>query len=102
MTDEAALVSVSSDTSMSLTLGGRPASGWRCAFLLIGRHKMFRSPEILGFGPSGNLILPNTHNSMDPDVIRREKLGWDQISIQASKIVSLIGVFRLHNNHVIS
>ncbi|KAK0225676.1 GTP-binding protein 1 [Armillaria fumosa] len=46
--------------------------------------------EILGFGPSGNPILPSTANSSDPDVIRREKLGWEEISIQAAKIVSFI------------
>ncbi|KAJ7072321.1 P-loop containing nucleoside triphosphate hydrolase protein [Mycena amicta] len=44
--------------------------------------------EILGFGPSGNAILPPTAHSTDLDVIRREKLGWEEISIQASKIVS--------------
>ncbi|KAJ6499904.1 GTP-binding protein 1 [Mycena vitilis] len=46
--------------------------------------------EILGFSPSGAPILPNTANSTDPDVIRREKLGWEEISIQAAKIVSFI------------
>ncbi|KAG7446497.1 GTP-binding protein 1 [Guyanagaster necrorhizus] len=46
--------------------------------------------EILGFGPSGAPILPSTANSSDPDVIRREKLGWEEISIQAAKIVSFI------------
>ncbi|SJK97249.1 related to GTP binding protein (GTPBP1) [Armillaria ostoyae] len=46
--------------------------------------------EILGFGPSGDPILPSTANSSDPDVIRREKLGWEEISIQAAKIVSFI------------
>ncbi|KAJ7925310.1 GTP-binding protein 1 [Mycena leptocephala] len=44
--------------------------------------------EILGFSPSGAPILPNTANSTDPDVIRREKLGWEEISIQ---VVSLDG-----------
>ncbi|KAF9531630.1 GTP-binding protein 1 [Crepidotus variabilis] len=46
--------------------------------------------EILGFAPSGGPILPNTAKSVDPDVIRREKLGWDEISVQAAKIVSFI------------
>ncbi|KAF8210283.1 P-loop containing nucleoside triphosphate hydrolase protein [Mycena galopus ATCC 62051] len=46
--------------------------------------------EILGFSPNGAPILPNTANSTDPDVIRREKLGWEEISIQAAKIVSFI------------
>ncbi|PCH43758.1 GTP-binding protein 1 [Wolfiporia cocos MD-104 SS10] len=46
--------------------------------------------EILGFGPSGVPILPSTAHSTDLDVIRREKMGWEQISIQAAKIVSFI------------
>ncbi|KAG5642223.1 hypothetical protein DXG03_003392 [Asterophora parasitica] len=46
--------------------------------------------EILGFGPSGAPILPNTTHSADADAIRREKLGWEEISIQAAKIVSFI------------
>lgn len=46
--------------------------------------------EILGFAPSGAPILPNTANSTDPDVIRREKIGWEEISLQAAKIVSFI------------
>jgi hypothetical protein len=48
-------------------------------------------PQILGFGPSGAPILPHTSNSFDPDAIRREKLGWEEISVQAAKIVSFIG-----------
>ncbi|TCD71239.1 hypothetical protein EIP91_011717 [Steccherinum ochraceum] len=46
--------------------------------------------EILGFGPSGAPILPSTSQSNDPDVMRREKMSWEEISIQASKIVSFI------------
>ncbi|KAJ7579139.1 GTP-binding protein 1 [Mycena floridula] len=46
--------------------------------------------EILGFNPAGAAILPNTSSSNDPDVIRREKLGWEEISVQAAKIVSFI------------
>jgi len=46
--------------------------------------------EILGFGPSGAPILPHISNSFDPDAIRREKLGWEEISVQAAKIVSFI------------
>ncbi|KAG5635272.1 hypothetical protein H0H81_011875 [Sphagnurus paluster] len=48
--------------------------------------------EILGFGPSGAAILPQTINSGDPDTVRHEKLGWDEISVQAAKIVSFIGI----------
>ncbi|KAH8107926.1 P-loop containing nucleoside triphosphate hydrolase protein [Cristinia sonorae] len=44
--------------------------------------------EILGFGPSGAPILPSTSHSNDPDVLRREKMSWEDISLQASKIVS--------------
>ncbi len=51
--------------------------------------------QILGFSPSGAPILPNTSNSTDQDVIRREKLGWDEISVQAAKIVSFIGRLNL-------
>ncbi|KAF8893332.1 GTP-binding protein 1 [Infundibulicybe gibba] len=46
--------------------------------------------EILGFGPSGDAILPGNAKSSDPDAVRREKLGWEEISIQAAKIVSFI------------
>ncbi|EAU91663.2 GTP-binding protein 1 [Coprinopsis cinerea okayama7 len=46
--------------------------------------------EILGFAPSGHPILPHNTSSTDPDVVRREKLGWEEISIQAAKIVSFI------------
>ncbi|KDQ53478.1 hypothetical protein JAAARDRAFT_209844 [Jaapia argillacea MUCL 33604] len=46
--------------------------------------------EILGFALNGSGILPTTSNSMDPDTIRREKLGWEEISSQAAKIVSFI------------
>ncbi|GLB37063.1 putative elongation factor Tu GTP binding domain [Lyophyllum shimeji] len=46
--------------------------------------------EILGFGPSGAPILPGAVNPSDPDAVRREKLGWEEISVQAAKIVSFI------------
>lgn len=47
--------------------------------------------EILGFSPNGSPILPSlSPNTTDPDVIRREKLGWEEISVQAAKIVSFI------------
>ena len=47
--------------------------------------------EILGFSPNGAPILPSlAPNTTDPDVIRREKLGWEEISMQAAKIVSFI------------
>ncbi|KAL5528302.1 hypothetical protein ACEPAF_7438 [Sanghuangporus sanghuang] len=46
--------------------------------------------EILGFATSGEPILPRTASSMDTDVIRREKLGWDEITVQSAKVVSFI------------
>ncbi|KAJ8519925.1 hypothetical protein ONZ45_g3159 [Pleurotus djamor] len=46
--------------------------------------------EILGFDTSGVPILPNTAQLNDLDTIRREKMGWEEISIQAAKIVSFI------------
>ncbi|KAF6761285.1 GTP-binding protein 1 [Ephemerocybe angulata] len=46
--------------------------------------------EILGFAPSGQPILPNAVPTADPDTVRREKLGWEEISLQAAKIVSFI------------
>ena len=47
--------------------------------------------KILGFDPSGAPILPNTAKSNDPDVIRREKMGWEEISQRAAKVVSFSG-----------
>ncbi|OSD06907.1 P-loop containing nucleoside triphosphate hydrolase protein [Trametes coccinea BRFM310] len=44
--------------------------------------------EILGFGPTGKPILPPTAHSTDPETIRREKMGWEEISRQSSKIIS--------------
>ncbi|KAI0728156.1 P-loop containing nucleoside triphosphate hydrolase protein [Fomitopsis betulina] len=46
--------------------------------------------EILGFGPTGAAILPSTAHSNDTDVIRHEKMGWEEISAKAAKIVSFI------------
>ncbi|KAG1737668.1 P-loop containing nucleoside triphosphate hydrolase protein [Suillus lakei] len=44
--------------------------------------------EILGFSTAGTPVLPNILPSADADVIRRDKLGWDEISAQSAKIVS--------------
>ena len=52
--------------------------------------------QILGFGPTGKPILPQTAHSNDPEVIRREKMGWEEISIQASKIISFSGQRHMH------
>ncbi|KAI0063582.1 GTP-binding protein 1 [Artomyces pyxidatus] len=46
--------------------------------------------EILGFDAAGAPILPNNSGSTDPDVLRREKLGWDEISVRSAKIVTFI------------
>jgi len=50
----------------------------------------------LGFDPAGKPILPDTAGSSDPEVIRREKLGWEEISVQAAKIVSFSGGYLNH------
>lgn len=45
--------------------------------------------EILGFGHSGEPILSQTIGT-DENAVRHEKLGWEEISLQAAKIVSFI------------
>jgi hypothetical protein len=47
--------------------------------------------KILGFDALGTPILPITAKSSDPDVIRREKIGWEEIAVQSAKLVSFIG-----------
>lgn len=46
--------------------------------------------EILGFSVDGAPILPLSSGSADPDVARREKLGWEEISHRSAKIVTFI------------
>ncbi|KAI0268718.1 GTP-binding protein 1 [Gloeopeniophorella convolvens] len=46
--------------------------------------------EILGFDIAGAPILPLSSGSVDPDVLRREKLGWEEISHRSAKIVTFI------------
>jgi len=46
--------------------------------------------EILGFNAQGAPILPQASTSADPDVIRREKLSWSEISLEAAKIISFL------------
>lgn len=46
--------------------------------------------EILGFGPTGEPILPTSSHTNDPEAIRHDKMSWEAISIQAAKIVSFI------------
>ncbi|KAG9221124.1 hypothetical protein CCMSSC00406_0005437 [Pleurotus cornucopiae] len=79
-------------TNTRWRLVGHPAWVWRSVALSL-RHdplKYLRPAEILGFNTSGAPILPNTAHSNDPDTIRREKMGWEEISTQAAKIVSFI------------
>lgn len=47
--------------------------------------------QILGFSTAGTPVLPNILPSADANVIRRDKLGWDEISAQSAKIVSFSG-----------
>lgn len=47
--------------------------------------------QILGFSTAGTPVLPNILPSSDANVIRRDKLGWDEISAQSAKIVSFSG-----------
>ncbi|KAJ3538012.1 hypothetical protein NM688_g6580 [Phlebia brevispora] len=46
--------------------------------------------EILGFGPTGEPILPPSSHSTDPEALRHEKMSWEAISIEAAKIISFI------------
>lgn len=54
-------------------------------------NKIPRYFQILGFSAEGLPVLPTTHFSADIDVIRREKMSWDEITKQSAKIVSFIG-----------
>ena len=45
----------------------------------------------MGFDVAGAPILPLSSSSIDPDVLRREKLGWEEISHRSAKIVTFIG-----------
>ena len=47
--------------------------------------------KILGFDSLGTPILPNIAKSSDPDAVRREKIGWEEIALQSAKLVSFIG-----------
>ncbi|KAG6880330.1 hypothetical protein C0992_011079 [Termitomyces sp. T32_za158] len=87
------------DSGKSTTLGvltrGALDDGRGRARVGLFRHKheieTGRTSSILGFEPSGAPILPNTTNSADSDALRHEKLGWEEISVKAAKIVSFIG-----------
>ncbi|KAI0256079.1 hypothetical protein BJV78DRAFT_1278644 [Lactifluus subvellereus] len=46
--------------------------------------------EILIFDVAGASILPLSSGSVGPDVLRREKLGWEEISHRSAKIVTFI------------
>ena len=49
--------------------------------------------QILGFGPTGEPILPPSSHANDLEAIRHDKMSWEAISTQAAKIVSFIGVY---------
>lgn len=82
------------DISTSSKVAERPVLEWR---FVLGCWNFFvyitftSTLQILGFSAAGLPILPTTHFSNELDVIRREKLGWDEISKQSAKIVSFIG-----------
>ncbi|EPS97707.1 hypothetical protein FOMPIDRAFT_1052102 [Fomitopsis schrenkii] len=86
------------DSGKSTTLGvltrGSLDDGRGRARVSLFRHKheieSGRTSSILGFGPTGAPILPSTAHSNDADVIRHDKMGWEEISAKAAKIVSFI------------
>jgi len=45
----------------------------------------------LGFDVAGAPILPLASGPVDLDVLRRERLGWEEISHRSAKIVTFIG-----------
>lgn len=45
----------------------------------------------MGFDVAGAPILPLTSGPVDSEVLRREKLGWEEISHRSAKIVTFIG-----------
>jgi hypothetical protein len=47
--------------------------------------------QILGFDVAGAPILPLASGPVDLDVLRRERLGWEEISHRSAKIVTFIG-----------
>ncbi|KAI0049854.1 P-loop containing nucleoside triphosphate hydrolase protein [Auriscalpium vulgare] len=90
------------DSGKSTTLGvltrGGLDDGRGLARVVLFRHKheietgrtSSVGMEILGFDTAGHPVLPNSSGTVDPDVLRREKLGWDEISIRSAKIVTFI------------
>lgn len=70
-----------SSVGMEVTLGTYP----------VAYRSFHEFIQILGFGPDGAPILPSSGQLSDPEVFRREKMGWEEISVQASKIVSFSG-----------
>ncbi|ETW80474.1 hypothetical protein HETIRDRAFT_33342 [Heterobasidion irregulare TC 32-1] len=85
-------------TMLGVLTGGSLDDGRGLARVALFRHKheietgrtSSVGMEILGFDTSGQPILSNTAGSNDPDIIRRGKLGWDQISVQSAKIITFI------------
>lgn len=60
--------------------------------MFVTRQTWSQPDQILGFSVDGAPILPLSSSSADPDVLRREKLGWEEISHRSAKIVTFIGV----------
>ncbi|KAI6169427.1 P-loop containing nucleoside triphosphate hydrolase protein [Pisolithus thermaeus] len=44
--------------------------------------------EILGFTPSGAPVLPGRADGQEPDTVRHDKLGWEDIAARSAKIIS--------------
>jgi hypothetical protein len=40
---------------------------------------------------AGAPVLPKMSSSADDEVVRREKMAWEEISVKAAKIVSFSG-----------
>ncbi|KAI0319165.1 P-loop containing nucleoside triphosphate hydrolase protein [Amylostereum chailletii] len=90
------------DSGKSTTLGvltrGGLDDGRGLARVVLFRHKheietgrtSSVGMEILGFDTGGVPVLPEHSGSMDMDVLRREKLGWEEISLRSAKIITFI------------
>ncbi|VDC07694.1 unnamed protein product [Peniophora sp. CBMAI 1063] len=90
------------DSGKSTTLGvltrGGLDDGRGLARVVLFRHKheietgrtSSVGMEILGFDTESKPVLPVQSGSKDPDVLRREKLGWEEISARSAKIITFI------------
>ncbi|KZV66905.1 GTP-binding protein 1 [Peniophora sp. CONT] len=90
------------DSGKSTTLGvltrGGLDDGRGLARVVLFRHKheietgrtSSVGMEILGFDTESKPVLPVQSGSKDPDVLRREKLGWEEICARSAKIITFI------------